>query len=236
MQRPETVAYGDHPSQVCDLYRGGESVVVLIHGGFWRARYGRDLEAPLVDDLVGRGWTVWNVEYRRLGDGGGWPATFEDVEAAVSVLGDDRSRAVAIGHSAGGQLAVWAAQRAGLAGAVSQAGALDLDELWRLGTSDGVVGELLGGGPDDVPERFDAASPARQLPLSVPVLLVHGELDEDVPVHISREFAAAAGCELAVFDDEGHYEHLDPSSKSWRAVLDWLARQPATGDAGVRDG
>jgi acetyl esterase/lipase len=220
----ETVAYGDHPSQVCDRYPGGESVAVLIHGGFWRARYGRDLEQPLVSDLVERGWTVWNVEYRRLGDGGGWPATFEDVEAAVNALGEDRSRAVAIGHSAGGQLAVWVAQRARLAGAVAQAGALDLDELWRLGTSDGVVAQLLGGGPDEVPERYDAVSPARRLPLHVPALLVHGELDEDVPVQISREFAAAAGCELAVIDDEGHYEHLQPGSRCWEAVLAWLTR------------
>jgi acetyl esterase/lipase len=226
LQRPETVAYGDHPSQVCDVYRGGDgaSVAVLMHGGFWRSRYGRDLEEPLVRDLVERGWTVWNIEYRRLGDDGGWPATFEDVEAAVGALGEDRSRAVAIGHSAGGQLAVWVAQRAGLAGAVSQAGALDLDELWRLGTSNGVVDELLGGGPDDVPGRYDAVSPARRLPVGVPVLLVHGALDEDVPVHISREFAAAAGCELAEIDDEGHYEHLEPGSRCWEAVLAWLTR------------
>ncbi|HET9739770.1 MAG TPA: alpha/beta fold hydrolase [Solirubrobacteraceae bacterium] len=225
-ERPEIVAYGDHPSQVCDVYRAADdaSVAVFIHGGFWRARYGRDLEEPLVRDLVERGWTVWNVEYRRLGDGGGWPATFEDVEAAVNALGEDRSRAVAIGHSAGGQLAVWVAQRAGLAGAVSQAGALDLDELWRLGTSDGVVGELLGGGPDEVPDRYDAVSPARRLPVGVPVLLVHGALDDDVPVHISRQFAAAASCELAEIDDEGHYEHLEPGSRSWEAVLAWLTR------------
>ena len=87
MQPPETVAYGDHPSQVCDVYRGGDSVAVLIHGGFWRSRYGRDLEEPLVRDLVERGWTVWNIEYRRLGDGGGWPATFEDVAAAMDAIG-----------------------------------------------------------------------------------------------------------------------------------------------------
>ena len=119
---------------------------------------------------------------------------------------------------------MWVAARAGLAGAVAQAGALDLDELWRLGTSDGVAAQLLGGGPDEVPDRYDAVSPARRLPLSVPTLLVHGELDEDVPVHISREFAAAAGCELVMIDDEGHYEHLEPGSRSWEAVVKWLTR------------
>jgi pimeloyl-ACP methyl ester carboxylesterase len=87
-----------------------------------------------------------------------------------------------------------------------------------------VVAELLGGGPDDMSERYDAASPARRLPVGVPTLLVHGELDEDVPVHISRRFAAAAGCELVVIEDEGHYEHLDPGSQCWEAVVEWLTR------------
>jgi acetyl esterase/lipase len=241
--RVETVAYGDHPSQVCDLYRpaddGAYPVAVLIHGGFWRARYGRDLEEPLARDLVARGWAAWNVEYRRLGDGGGWPASLEDVSAAVSALHDtvEVPRAVAIGHSAGGQLAVLAAQRGGLAGVVSQAGALDLDELWRLSTSDRVVEELLGGGPDEVPERYDAASPARRLPVGVPLLLVHGGRDDDVPAHISREFAAAAraagdDCSLAVIEEEGHYEHLDPGSRSWASVLGWLAARSPGGPHG----
>ncbi|HEX2412558.1 MAG TPA: alpha/beta fold hydrolase [Solirubrobacteraceae bacterium] len=242
-QPVETVAYGDHPSQVCDLYRpagdGPYPVAGLIHGGFWRARYGRELEEPLARDLVARGWAAWNVEYRRLGEGGGWPAALEDVCAAVGALGDavEAQRVVAIGHSAGGQLAVLAAQRLRLAGAVSQAGALDLDELWRLGTSDRVVEELLGGGPDEVPERYDTASPARRLPVGVPLLLVHGTRDDDVPVHISQEFAAAAraagdDCALAVIEDEGHYEHLEPGSRSWASVLGWFAARSPGGPHG----
>jgi acetyl esterase/lipase len=222
--------YGDHPSQVCELWSpdggGPHPVAVLIHGGFWRARYGRDLEEAVARDLVARGWAAWNVEYRRLGDGGGWPHTFDDVAAAIEALPVEAPRVVAIGHSAGGQLAAWAATRVPLDGVVSQAGALDLGELWRLRTSDHVVDALLGGGPDDVPERYDAASPARRLPLGVPMLLVHGALDDDVPIHVSREFAAAAraaGDEcMLVETDEGHYEHLDPGSKSWRAVIEWL--------------
>jgi len=61
-------------------------VAVLIHGGFWRARYGLDLEHSLAADLVARGWTVWNIEYRRIGEGGGWPETYDDVCAAISAL------------------------------------------------------------------------------------------------------------------------------------------------------
>jgi acetyl esterase/lipase len=217
---PEVVRYGDHPSQFCELFAAGEDVAILIHGGFWRARYGRDLEHPIARDLVARGWTVWNVEYRRLGEGGGWPATFEDVKAAFGALPVESSRVVAIGHSAGGHLAAWAAGEVPLSGVISQAGALDLYELWRRGTSDHVVRQLLGGSPGEVPERYEAASP--RPPAGTPLLLVHGALDEDVPVSMSRAFAAGRECDLVVIDDEGHYEHLEPGSKCWAAVTAWL--------------
>ena len=191
-------------------------MAVLVHGGFWRARYGLDLEHPLAADLVARGWTVWNIEYRRLGDGGGWPATYDDVRAAISALPVQASRVVTIGHSAGGHLAVRAAADVPLTGVVSQAGALDLYELWRRGTSDNVVRQFLGGSPDEVADVFEAATPR---PPSVPLLLVHGALDEDVPVEISRDFGAG---DLVVVEDEGHMEHLDPGSQCWRAVIEWL--------------
>jgi len=219
--------YGDHPSQVCELHGSGDRVAVLIHGGFWRQRYGRELEGGIARDLVARGWAVWNIEYRRLGSGGGWPATFEDVEGAICALPVEADRTVAIGHSAGGHLALWAAAQGLVDAAVSQAGALDLDELSRLGTSDAVVNQLLGGTPEEVPHRYEHASPRRRLPVGVPLLLVHGERDDDVPVAISREFAAAAreagdDCELVVIDDESHYEHLEPGSRCWDAVIRWL--------------
>jgi dipeptidyl aminopeptidase/acylaminoacyl peptidase len=209
-------------------------VAVLIHGGFWRQRYGRELEGGIARDLLARGWAVWTIEYRRLGGGGGWPATFEDVAAAIRALPLDASHVVAIGHSAGGQLALWAAAEGLVTAAVSQAGAIDLDELSRLGTSDGVVNQLLGGTPEEVPHRYAKASPRRRLPIGVPMLLVHGARDGDVPVHVSREFAAAAreagdACELVVIDDESHYEHLEPGSRCWAAVTAWLG-----GDHGRR--
>jgi dipeptidyl aminopeptidase/acylaminoacyl peptidase len=237
--RPDVVRYGEHPSQFCELFapagEGPHPVAVLVHGGFWRERYGCNLEWGIARDLAGRGWAAWSIEYRRLGGGGGWPETFEDVSAAIDALDGalDHDRVVAIGHSAGGHLAVWAATREDprvrLTGAVSQAGALDLHELSRLGTSDSVVHQLLAGTPDEVPHRYEQASPARRLPIGVPLLLVHGERDDDVPVHISREFADAAraagdDCELVVIDDESHYEHLEPGSRCWEAVIAWLER------------
>ena len=140
--RKRVHCYGDDPSQYGELYGEGP-VAVLIHGGFWKAQYGLDLEVALAQDLAGRGWAAWNIEYRRLGNGGGVPETLDDVAAAIDALADidgvDLSRVVAIGHSAGGHLAAWSATRENprvpLTGVVSQAGVLDLQRASRMGSS-----------------------------------------------------------------------------------------------------
>lgn len=172
----------------------------------------------LCRDLAGRGWTAWNLEYRRLGEGGGWPATFDDIEAGIRAIGEAD---VAIGHSAGGQLALWAAARGLVGAAAAQAGVVDLAEAARLDLSHGVVHELVP------PEAYPQTSPAELLPLGVPQLLVHGEDDDVVPVAMSRAYHAAAweaGDEvgLVTLPGVGHYEHLDPSSDAWNAVIEWL--------------
>jgi acetyl esterase/lipase len=215
----------------------------MLHGGFWKAQYGRKLQHPVARDLAGRGWAVWNLEYRRLGhgSGGGWPATFDDVTAGIDHVADlpaplDLSRVVAIGHSAGGHLAAWAATydgldavpRVRLAGAVIQAGVVDLERAWELRLSRGIVRRFLGGTPEELPDRYAMASPIRRLPAGVPMLAVHGTLDDDVPADFSRAFAEAAqaagdACDLVVIEGEGHYEHLQPGSQVWDAVLKWLA-------------
>ena len=245
-------SYGERRDQCGELTRpeGGEApwpVAVLIHGGYWRAKYGLRLEDPLVPDLAGRGWAVWNLEYRRLGwrSRGGWPATFEDVAAGIDQLGRldaplDLARVVVIGHSAGGHLALWAAARRGLpagapgaepsvrpAAAVAQAGVVDLREAARLGLSRGAALSLLGGSPVKHPGRYDLASPIERLPLGVPQLLVHGDADDAVPVALSRHYAKRAReggdpCELVELPACGHFEHLDPSSHAWGVVTQWL--------------
>ena len=215
--------YGDDPSQFGEL-SGEGPVAVLVHGGFWKAQYGLDLEAALVEDLAGRGWAAWNIEYRRLGNGGGVPETLDDVGAAIDALaeldGVDLSRVVAIGHSAGGHLAAWAAtreaRRVPLTAFVSQAGVLDLQRARELRLSNGVVDRFLDGQPTSV------ASPIERLPLRVPALLVHGALDDEVPLEISERYAAASGAQLSVFPEKGHYEHLDPADAMWHAVVEWL--------------
>ncbi len=236
---PVTEPYGEDPSQVGDLYLPDGrpyGVAVLIHGGFWRDRYDRSLMADLCVDLADRGLAAWNLEYRRLGSGGGWPSTFDDVAAGVdhlAELGLLDAPVVLIGHSAGGQLALWAASRSDprvhVSHAVSQAGVVDLHEAARLGLSDNATAELLAGGPDDVPERYKRASPSALVPLGVPQLLVHGGRDDIVPASMSRSYherALAAGDEAVLVVDPrlGHFEHLDPSSRAWRAVTGWLER------------
>jgi acetyl esterase/lipase len=199
---------------------------VLLHGGFWKAHYGLQLMRPLAADLAARGWTVWNLEYRRLGNGGGYPVTLEDVAAGIdhlAALGVDGGRVVAVGHSAGGHLAAWAASRdaaeVAVTDVVAQAGVLDLRLAWELRLSAGVVRRFLG---ELSAERFAAASPRERLPLAARTLLTHGEADDIVPVRMSREFQQASGADLHVEPDAGHMEHLDPAHPLWQAVLAWL--------------
>jgi pimeloyl-ACP methyl ester carboxylesterase len=163
--------------------------------------------APVCADLEARGWTAVNVEYRR---GEGWPPMRDDLLAAFDAAEPD----VAIGHSAGGQLAVWLAAHRPLRGVVSQAGVLDLERARELRLSDGIVERVFG-------EHLAEASPIN-LEIGAPVLCVHGSEDEDVPLEISERFAAAHDAELAVFEGEGHFGHIDPAHPMWRRAADWL--------------
>jgi acetyl esterase/lipase len=235
--------YGAHVHQFADLrVPGGDGpfpVAVLLHAGFWREQYTLELSEDLAADLSRRGWATWNVEFRRVGEvsGGGWEQTTGDVGIAIDALADldaplDLERVVAVGQSAGGHLALWAAGRRGavpLAGAVSQAGVPDLAEAARLGLGDGAARDFMGGGPDAIPEAYAIVSPAERLPTGVPQLLVHGDADDVVPVGLSRRYAQAARAagddvELVVRAGEDHFVHLDPSSGAWTDVVRWLGR------------
>jgi acetyl esterase/lipase len=219
----------------------------VIHGGFWRAQYDRSLMTDLCLDLAARGLAAWNLEYRRVGNGGGWPATFEDVAAGVDLVAEldaplDLSRVSSVGHSAGGQLALWAAARPGLlAGApgaaprvlvrstVSQAGVLDLRLAAQLRPSGEPTRALLGD-PDEHGVRYDLVSPRERLPLGTAQLLLHGDRDEIVSMRIATSYASAAReagdpCELRVLTGVGHFEHIDARSHVWHTAREWLVAQ-----------
>ncbi|PRY36143.1 alpha/beta hydrolase family protein [Umezawaea tangerina] len=216
----DRITYGDHPSQFAELTVpvGADPVpvVVVIHGGFWMQQYDLDLGRPLAADLVAHGVAAYNVEYRRLGGDGGWPTTGDDVLAALDALDDPRldlGTVVALGHSAGGHLAVWAAARHDLVtGAVSQAGVLDLAAHPRSR-------QLLGPDPD-----YADASPVEQVPIGVPVVCVHGTADENVPIAQSEAFQAASGCELVRLEGVGHMDLVDVTTPAWKACRDAALR------------
>jgi len=256
--RGRTYRYGPDRSQRGELHlpagAGPHPVIVLIHGGSWRRRYGRAVMRAIAAALVLRGWAVWNIEYRRIGNGGGWPETFADVAAAIDRLDGlhpslDLSRVDVLGHSAGGQLALWAAGRTELptgapgaiAGrprvpisrAISLAGVCDLAGAYR-DWHGGAVRALMGGSPDRLPERYEVADPLRRVPLRMPVLLVHGVIDETVSVRLSRTYAGAAraaGGEVQLVEIEGeaggHRAFVDPRGAAWAPVIGWLERDAA---------
>ena len=245
---PTRYDYGPDPSQFGELYlprSGGPfPVIVVIHGGFWRSAYDLSLGTPLAEDLAGRGYAAWNLEYRRLGNGGGWPTTLQDVADGIDLLAVlaadgsplDVSRVATLGHSAGGHLAVWAAARPGLpagapgadpavrpSGALAQAGVLDLHRAADEELGGGATQELLGGGPDEVPDRYAVASPVERVPLGVPVVCVHGRGDTNVPLSQSERYAraaTAAGDSVEVVEVEGdHFVVIDVNSEAWTTIV-----------------
>jgi acetyl esterase/lipase len=249
--------YGPDAAQYSELYRPQGhplGIAVLVHGGFWRSAFDASLGRPLAADLIERGWVAYNIEYRRVGNGGGWPATFQDVSDAIDLLADldlDTSQVIAVGHSAGGHLATWAAGRSplGTPGAlgrpgapgrlgpparvpltavVAQAGVLDLANAAITHVGGTACRDLLGGKPDEVPERYAYADPIARVPLSVPVVCVHSRTDEFVPFAQSEAFVAAtakAGGSAELVEVSGsHMAHIEPASKAWAAVVDWLPR------------
>jgi acetyl esterase/lipase len=239
--QPRTTAYGGDPSQFGELTLPDgtpRGVVVVIHGGFWKAAYDLSLGRPLAASLADHGWAAWNIEYRRVGDGGGAPATFDDVAAAIDALADQGlplDRVLALGHSAGGHLAAWAASRGrfprwrsrvDLTGVVSQAGVLDLESAFADDLGDGAVAALLGHRPGPGDAELD---PMQQVPLSVPVHCIHGTEDDNVPISQSRDYVAAAtaaGATARLTEIEGgdHFVLIDPASDAWRQTLAILDR------------
>jgi acetyl esterase/lipase len=247
------VAYGEDSSQYGELRLppgdGPHPVAVLIHGGCFKAAYAtaHDL-APMGDALRADGIASWNIEYRRVGQpGGAWPGTYHDIGHAVDYLRElagpyhlDLDRVVIVGHSAGGHLAMWAAGRSRVPsqsdiysphplpvrGVVDLAGPLDLtanipgyEGLCR----DSVITSLMGGSPQQVPERYAEASPIKLVPLGVPQVIVIGEHEEFVPRPLDEAYVNAArsagdSVRLEIVPGVGHFEIASPKASPWPVV------------------
>jgi acetyl esterase/lipase len=222
-------------------------LIVLIHGGFWRPAYDRTHLGPMGHALAAAGYMVAVPEYRRAGMAKeGWTGTFADIALAADQVaglaaghGADTSSVTWAGHSAGGHLALWAAARPGLplsgAGsswrgpcpathvvALAACSSLRLCAEWNLGG--GAVLALMGGGPEEVRERYAVADPAALSPPPVPVTLVHGTADDQVPVSMSQAFGAGR---LVEIPGAGHFDLIDPESRAWPTVMAALAGTPS---------
>ncbi|MGW1408524.1 alpha/beta hydrolase family protein [Streptomyces sp. NPDC002403] len=258
--------YGSHPDQLVDFYaprdgRTGAPVVVVLHGGSWRAPYDRQHVSPFADFLARRGFAVASVEYRRGGGipqqrgadpvAGRWPETFDDVAAAMDALPEllarelpqaDTRRIVLTGHSAGGQLALWAAARhvlpegspwrlsapPQLRGVVALAPIADFATAVALDVCSGAVGQFLGRA-EDFEERAAHADPAVLLPTGIATTVVQGTTDLDVPQAVAEAFvdaAAKAGetVGLTLLPEVGHFPLIDPAADACAVVAEELAQ------------
>jgi acetyl esterase/lipase len=230
--KPVRHAYGPHPDQHADLrlpqVPGPHPVAVVLHGGFWRASFTSANTAALAFALSRAGLATWNVEYRRVGSDASHRETLEDVAAACAALRDvpapiEHEPCLAIGHSAGGQLALWLAGEGVVARAVALAGVCDLVAAAAAGLGDHAVPGFLGALPHEAPDRYARADPSQRLPTGRRLLLVHGDRDDRVPLGQSSAFHAAARaagdeCALLVLEGADHFDVIDPRSPAWPRI------------------
>jgi acetyl esterase/lipase len=249
------LAYGGDPLQFGELrLPEGDApfpVAIVIHGGCWLAEYDLGYISGLAEALTDAGIATWSIEYRRVGDeGGGWPGTFQDVADAADFLttiapvyGLDLDRVAAVGHSAGGHLALWLAGRKWLGGddplrgeaplplngVVALAGIPDLAAYTAPDGCGAAVPGLLGGEPPDFADRLRRASPIAMVPFGITQILVIGALDPIVPRSQAASFAEAArsmgdAVEVVEISGAGHFELVDPSHPAFATVRSSVLR------------
>lgn len=248
------IAYGQDPLQFGELRLPKREtgvrkqpqrypVVIVIHGGCWYSEYELSHIANFAGELTKSGVATWSIEYRRIGNkGGAWPGTFQDVARAADYLRElakqyplDVNRVIAIGHSAGGQLALWLAARhrlpseselfirdpLRLRGVVALAA---ISDMRGYGASCGdAVSKVISGSTGKTPERISQTSPIELLPLGAPQILIHGAKDRIVPFQMTRDYEVVAkskGDSTRVIElpDAGHFELISPQHSAWMAV------------------
>jgi acetyl esterase/lipase len=244
------IQYGNDPNQFAELRfpngRGPFPVLFVVHGGFWQSVYDLSHIGHLCAALTSKGIITCNIEYRRIGNpGGGWPGTLQDINLATRNIQQtmstdtrfDQARTAIIGHSAGGHLALWLIgnhrvrigsplhipQKRIITSGISLAGLVDLRLAWKQKLGHGIVTRLIGGTPDEHPDRYDAGSPIELLPTGGNQVLVHGTADEIVPISQSEAFVERAEelgdrPVLVKLQGVGHYELIDPKSAAWPGV------------------
>lgn len=238
------IAYGDGDLQFSELWlpegEGPHPTVLMIHGGCWQTDIAeRDIMNWIAEDLRLRGIAAWNIEYRGVDrEGGGYPGTYEDVLAASDSLMANWDRynlnvepIVAIGHSAGGHLALWLAARQSaftgqpltgehrlpIAAVISQGGLPDLEAgALREGHPCGTEASRLMMG-----NQPELTSPQRMHATMAPQILVNAALDRIAPPEYAEAYRNAnlardaTNIELVTIPGEGHVELVSPGTASW---------------------
>jgi len=255
MKDATRISYGADVNQFADLRlpegRGPFPVVAIDHGGCWAAFADVAYTAPLADALTREGWATWNIEYRRAHQpGGGWPGTFVDaahgldtLRAAAKLHPLDPARVVAIGHSAGGQLALWNAARPHarsgsavfvdrplpLRGAIAIGGLVDLRAFaaYAADPCEGWHIRVIGGTPAELPDRYALVSPAELLPLRVPHALVWGEKDNIAPQSLfagyeAKARAAGDSVKSVIVAGAGHHDLMKPDRPAYGVLVELI--------------
>jgi len=219
-----TFSYGKSVDQVIDFYLPVESdkpTIVLIHGGYWRPEYDRKHLAPLAKKFADLGWPVALIEYRRII--GNPDAMMSDVVSAIEEVVGRNNKLILIGHSAGGHLALLAANKLSVLGVIALAPVTDLVKTEELDLDEGAASDFLGA-PASLRADLD---PMRQPVLTVPTTLIHGALDIRVPVAFARDYvakAASSHIKLIELENIGHFEVIDPRHKTMELVLEQLTQ------------
>lgn len=245
---PKRYRYGTASSlQFGDLWLPSgnpTALVVLFHGGSFKAKYHASGLNPVASKLASTGYAVWNVEYRSVGSGGGFPNTLLDAAAALDAVhraGYD-GNVVLVGHSAGGLLAAWSASRTSktpggarkqaIKGLVTLSGGLNLTELASYpGLSEQMIA-LMGGTPKQVPARYAVADPTLLLPPACPVYAVQAAQDTVVPPDEARSYVtkvkSAGGKGIFTSVPGTHASLIDPKASSWPTIAALIKRAAAS--------
>ena len=219
-------------------------LVVLIHGGSWASQLGAEVMNSYAEDLVERGMAVYNIEYRRVDSGGGWPTTFSDVANALDYVVELNKEhpeftiddELVVGHSAGAQLAMWSGTRHALepdevgndpkfrpTRVVSLAGPLDM--IYAATHGDDRIVKVLGGSPEQIPDRYESVDPIQNIDPEIPVVAIHGSNDTMVAPENSMRYIDAVEKvdgigDLVIAEGDDHVSLVSADSAHYQEILD----------------
>jgi len=240
----EQFSYGDDPLQTIYTWHGrlsanamyADKALIFIHGGCWLNAYGYEHAKGMYHALAELGMGVYVTEYRRVGDeGGGWPGSLDDVTQAIStalkrIENEGRYTNIYIaGHSAGGHLALLAAQRlsssslnlsrANIKRIIGLAAITDI-QSYAMGHNSCqlATAKFMNGTPEDVPTAYQRATP-RPTHGSLPITLLQGDADSIVPAR----HAVLSGTNQKIIKNGGHFDWLHPESTSFDALLEVIS-------------